>query len=250
MTMLVQIEKFGRCDFGWRRSDECSGITRPQAAKRSFAICWHCGYYGVECVTTTQEFRQTFKACTFDWHVDIFFVKPNGCYSVYKSKVSSYQPFRFIWFQITPSHTMRFSSVIVLAVVAALASSISATPIDARDDECPWYCSVDSQCGTCYYGYCVSTSSFLGFDTRLTCMAVAGTSTLRGELYFCFHIDAVWDAQVTSDWSSWSTCIKKVSVQLHTGVGLEFSFNWEMSVDKTCNLKDTDNSNTVKEGVD
>lgn len=34
------------------------------------------------------------------------------------------------------------------------------------------------------------------------------------------------------------------------GVGLEFSFNWEMSVDKTCNLKDTDNSNTVKEGVD
>ncbi|KAG1779373.1 hypothetical protein EV702DRAFT_1087648 [Suillus placidus] len=41
---------------------------------------------------------------------------------------------------------MRFSCAIVLAVVAALASSISATPIDDGADTaegCPWFCGTE-----------------------------------------------------------------------------------------------------------
>ncbi|KAG1841815.1 hypothetical protein DFJ58DRAFT_69811 [Suillus subalutaceus] len=45
---------------------------------------------------------------------------------------------------------MRFSSAIVLAVVAALASSISATPVaDAGTETCATWCIHDRQCSTC-----------------------------------------------------------------------------------------------------
>ncbi|KIK36989.1 hypothetical protein CY34DRAFT_810817 [Suillus luteus UH-Slu-Lm8-n1] len=42
---------------------------------------------------------------------------------------------------------MRFSSVFAL-VVAALASSISATPIDAGVQHCPAFCAHSRQCAT------------------------------------------------------------------------------------------------------
>jgi hypothetical protein len=59
---------------------------------------------------------------------------------------------------------MRFSSAIVLAVVAALASSISAKPIDADVQHCEILCTKSSQCDTCgpKGGFCVSISSFPG----------------------------------------------------------------------------------------
>ncbi|KIK36613.1 hypothetical protein CY34DRAFT_811174 [Suillus luteus UH-Slu-Lm8-n1] len=44
---------------------------------------------------------------------------------------------------------MRFSSAIVLTVVAALASSISATPIDASTGDCPVFCVHTRECATC-----------------------------------------------------------------------------------------------------
>ncbi|KAG2118654.1 uncharacterized protein F5147DRAFT_757156 [Suillus discolor] len=93
---------------------------------------------------------------------------------------------------------MRFSSVTVLSVVAVLASSISATPIDAAPNKCPWTCQSDSDCSDCYYRFCASISSFPEFDTRLTC--TTGLVSLQ-----------ILDAQIASDRS---TCIKKVSAQL------------------------------------
>ncbi|KAG2747180.1 hypothetical protein P692DRAFT_201606896 [Suillus brevipes Sb2] len=69
---------------------------------------------------------------------------------------------------------MRFSSAIVLAVVAALASSISATPIDADVEHCAPLCSKNSECDTC--GPCMAALSFLLW---------------LSELYFCFHNSAV-----------------------------------------------------------
>ncbi|KAG2119126.1 uncharacterized protein F5147DRAFT_668349 [Suillus discolor] len=45
---------------------------------------------------------------------------------------------------------MRFFSAIVLAVVAAVASSISAMPADAAGaKDCPRFCFFDSQCAAC-----------------------------------------------------------------------------------------------------
>ncbi|KAG1878444.1 hypothetical protein C8R48DRAFT_687046 [Suillus tomentosus] len=73
---------------------------------------------------------------------------------------------------------MRFSSVTVLSVVAVLASSISATPIDAATDNCPWICQYNSECWEC---------------------CTTGLVYLRSESYVYFHIDAVWDAQIASD---------------------------------------------------
>ncbi|KAG1728026.1 hypothetical protein EDD22DRAFT_853325 [Suillus occidentalis] len=51
---------------------------------------------------------------------------------------------------------MRLSSVIVLAVVAALESSIFATPVDTVAQHCYVMCIHDYQCNTCgpYGGYC------------------------------------------------------------------------------------------------
>ncbi|KAG1779319.1 hypothetical protein EV702DRAFT_1087372 [Suillus placidus] len=43
---------------------------------------------------------------------------------------------------------MRFSCAIVLAVVAVLASSISATPVDDSADSaeaCPWFCGTEER---------------------------------------------------------------------------------------------------------
>ncbi|KAG1781194.1 hypothetical protein EV702DRAFT_1074503 [Suillus placidus] len=48
---------------------------------------------------------------------------------------------------------MRFSSAIVLAVVAALASSpISAMPAQAGADICPNFCKTDEVCKGCAFG--------------------------------------------------------------------------------------------------
>ncbi|KAG2088008.1 uncharacterized protein F5147DRAFT_727305 [Suillus discolor] len=46
------------------------------------------------------------------------------------------------------------SSAIVFAVVAALTSSISATPINAGTDQCPSSCTSDDQCWECFFGLC------------------------------------------------------------------------------------------------
>ncbi|KAG1829259.1 hypothetical protein EV424DRAFT_1381709, partial [Suillus variegatus] len=64
--------------------------------------------------------------------------------SAYQSKVSS----------------MRFSSAIFLAIVAALASPISATPtpINNSTDQCNTWCIHDRQCHTCLHPQCVSFS--------------------------------------------------------------------------------------------
>ncbi|KAG1808146.1 hypothetical protein EV424DRAFT_1425968 [Suillus variegatus] len=62
---------------------------------------------------------------------------------------------------------MRFSSAIVLVVVATLTSAM---PTDdgsllARKAQCSTFCTKDSQCQGCPKGYCVSTSSLcLGFN--------------------------------------------------------------------------------------
>ncbi|KAG1765677.1 hypothetical protein EDD22DRAFT_397747 [Suillus occidentalis] len=57
---------------------------------------------------------------------------------------------------------MCFFSAVVLAVVAALASSVSATPINADVEHCEVLCAHDYECDTCgpKGGFCVSTSSF------------------------------------------------------------------------------------------
>jgi hypothetical protein len=52
---------------------------------------------------------------------------------------------------------MRFSSAYILAVAAALASSVSATPIDAGAEWCTVFCEIDSQCN-CNERVCVSFS--------------------------------------------------------------------------------------------
>ncbi|KAG2063884.1 hypothetical protein BDR04DRAFT_1146156 [Suillus decipiens] len=49
---------------------------------------------------------------------------------------------------------MRFSSEIVLVIVAALASSISATPTDASAGDCPVFCWIDINCQECTWGLC------------------------------------------------------------------------------------------------
>ncbi|KAG1779389.1 hypothetical protein EV702DRAFT_1087773 [Suillus placidus] len=63
---------------------------------------------------------------------------------------------------------MRFSRTIILAVVAALASSISATPIDDSADSaesCPILCYWYTQCNDCSLGMCVSFSGLCpGFN--------------------------------------------------------------------------------------
>lgn len=98
------------------------------------------------------------------------------------------------------STTRSSSSAIVFAVVAALIPSISATPINAGTDQCPSSCTSDEQCWECFFGVCVSINRFPRFDTRLTCMKEP--ISLQSELYFFCHIDAVWDVQIASDWSS------------------------------------------------
>ncbi|KAG2750589.1 hypothetical protein P692DRAFT_20729164 [Suillus brevipes Sb2] len=57
---------------------------------------------------------------------------------------------------------MRFSSATVLVVVAALASSISATPMNTNVEHCKVVCVHDYSCDTCgpLGGFCVSISSF------------------------------------------------------------------------------------------
>lgn len=44
---------------------------------------------------------------------------------------------------------MRISSAIVLAVAAALASSISAKPLDDNAESCPFFCWIDNNCIDC-----------------------------------------------------------------------------------------------------
>ncbi|KAG1779439.1 hypothetical protein EV702DRAFT_1088255 [Suillus placidus] len=45
---------------------------------------------------------------------------------------------------------MRFSCAIILAVVAVLASSISATPVDNGVEYCPVFCYWFTQCYDCW----------------------------------------------------------------------------------------------------
>ncbi|KAG1779247.1 hypothetical protein EV702DRAFT_1043732 [Suillus placidus] len=54
---------------------------------------------------------------------------------------------------------MRFSSAVVLAVVVALASSISAMPTDTSIGLCPVFCHKSSECSTCFYTKCCSGSA-------------------------------------------------------------------------------------------
>ncbi|KAG1848325.1 hypothetical protein DFJ58DRAFT_796579, partial [Suillus subalutaceus] len=89
---------------------------------------------------------------------------------------------------------MRF----VLAVIAALASSIFAMPADvtgAWPPKCPTFCSTDEDCKDCCMP-CVSTVVFLGsnFDDMLvTCIEPARESC------FCFHIGAVRPLALTRE---------------------------------------------------
>ncbi|KAG1781833.1 hypothetical protein EV702DRAFT_488553 [Suillus placidus] len=60
---------------------------------------------------------------------------------------------------------MRFSSAVALAVVVALASSISAMPTDASIGYCPIFCLESSDCSTCFLHKCVSFSGLCpGFN--------------------------------------------------------------------------------------
>lgn len=61
------------------------------------------------------------------------------------------------------TNLMRFTSALILTVVAASASSISATTIDANPDQCPVFCWGKDGCSKCPRDFCVSISSF-GFD--------------------------------------------------------------------------------------
>ncbi|KAG2368654.1 hypothetical protein BDR07DRAFT_1390500 [Suillus spraguei] len=97
-------------------------------------------YYVVECGTATQERAWIFAEAILvrGSTVDRFLLKHKERSSAYKSKVSSYL-FRFTWSHITSSPTMRFTFSIIFAVIAALASSISATPIETST-KCPTLC--------------------------------------------------------------------------------------------------------------
>ncbi|KIK33214.1 hypothetical protein CY34DRAFT_813789, partial [Suillus luteus UH-Slu-Lm8-n1] len=70
---------------------------------------------------------------------------------------------------------MRFSSAIVLAVVAALASSVSAKPINANVEHCEILCAHDYQCDTCMAGI----SYLLGLE-----VIVSYTSHSRREVLY------------------------------------------------------------------
>ncbi|KAG1781193.1 hypothetical protein EV702DRAFT_1074495 [Suillus placidus] len=94
---------------------------------------------------------------------------------------------------------MRFSSAIVLAVVAALASSpISAMPAQAGADLCPNFCKTDEVCQGC--------------------MAVP--IFLHSASCFCIHIGAVWSLVLTRE--------LLVICRVDRPVDLAFSFDWEM----------------------
>ncbi|KIK35448.1 hypothetical protein CY34DRAFT_574529 [Suillus luteus UH-Slu-Lm8-n1] len=77
---------------------------------------------------------------------------------------------------------MRLSSAIILAVAAALTSSISAIPFDHNAGSCPYLCIFDSDCRGCTPEACVSISSFPGFKQRLTCMIMVPFLLSQGEL--------------------------------------------------------------------
>ncbi|KAG2739993.1 hypothetical protein P692DRAFT_201797392 [Suillus brevipes Sb2] len=78
---------------------------------------------------------------------------------------------------------MRLSSTTVLAAVAALASSISATPVDTVAQHCYDLCAHDWQCNTCGPdgGFCLSF--LLGLGASCFC-------------YGCWH--SRFDARVTA----------------------------------------------------
>ncbi|KAG1760203.1 hypothetical protein EDD22DRAFT_902384, partial [Suillus occidentalis] len=63
---------------------------------------------------------------------------------------------------------MRFSSAIILAVVAALASSISATPLDADIQHCPAFCAHSRECASCPRKKCVSFSDLCLESNHIT----------------------------------------------------------------------------------
>ncbi|KAG2102830.1 uncharacterized protein F5147DRAFT_762436 [Suillus discolor] len=64
---------------------------------------------------------------------------------------------------IASSHIMRFSSTLVLAIVAGLATSSSATPVEgSATDRCAEFCFGDGACAACMTGlvYMLSESCF------------------------------------------------------------------------------------------
>ncbi|KAG1886370.1 uncharacterized protein F5891DRAFT_1083303, partial [Suillus fuscotomentosus] len=68
-----------------------------------------------------------------------------------------------MWSRITPV-TMRFSSAIVLAVITALTSSISAMPAQnaVGADGCPTSCFTDEDCSNCVFSdRCLDNSCFI-----------------------------------------------------------------------------------------
>ncbi|KAG2102829.1 uncharacterized protein F5147DRAFT_706915 [Suillus discolor] len=84
---------------------------------------------------------------------------------------------RFILSHIasSESHIMRFSSAIVLAIVAGLTASSSATPVEgSATDRCAEFCFSDGACA----GYLVS---------------------MRSESCFCFHISAIQPLALTRE---------------------------------------------------
>ncbi|KAG2140812.1 hypothetical protein BD769DRAFT_1383979 [Suillus cothurnatus] len=63
---------------------------------------------------------------------------------------------------------MHFSLAIVLAVVA---SSISATPVDASAEKCPVLCWIDNNCqdctwGICYFPFCTDRKAERSWDRQ------------------------------------------------------------------------------------
>ncbi|KAG1830273.1 hypothetical protein DFJ58DRAFT_824911 [Suillus subalutaceus] len=85
---------------------------------------------------------------------------------------------------------MRF----VLAVIAALASSIFAMPADVTGTaKCPTVCYSDADCKDCYSLPCMSTVFFLGSNLDDMLVIHLHRTSLRAacETCFCFHIGAV-----------------------------------------------------------
>jgi hypothetical protein len=82
-------------------------------------------------------------------------------YSAHKSRPSSFFLLSFSKLSDPISHdlqTMRVSSALVLAVVVALSSSISATPVEGGGQVgiCPVTCFGVDGCGWCPKNFCVS----------------------------------------------------------------------------------------------
>ncbi|KAG1807048.1 uncharacterized protein BJ212DRAFT_1388988 [Suillus subaureus] len=121
---------------------------------------------------------------------------------------------------------MRF----VLAVIAALVSSIFATPADVIEVlECPSFCANNIDCDGCGLPVCVSTVVFLGSDFNdmpVTHLHRTPLIPSARESCFCFHIGAVRPLALTHALLVLRRVDQRATVRKTSVVS--FLFDWEI----------------------